>query len=73
MSSDSTGEIYVITKEDGSGVADVTEANSAPSGTSTGTSPSSTGTNGAMRQCRSGKTGIFWVAGAAAVGAMPMI
>jgi hypothetical protein len=73
MSSDSTGEIYVITKEDGSGVADVTEADSAPSGTSTGTAPTSTNTNGAVRRYRSGKTGMFWVVGAAAVGVMPML
>ena len=77
MSSDSTGEIYVVTKENGTGVADVREASpngSSPSSTGSGSAPSSTGsdTNKAVRRWSAGR-GSYWVAGAAVVGALPMI
>ena len=50
MSSDSTGEIFVITKEDGSGVADVRQAGTG-SPTGSASTPSSTGrSNAAARQ-----------------------
>ncbi|KAF1835514.1 soluble quino protein glucose dehydrogenase [Decorospora gaudefroyi] len=72
MSSDSTGEIYVITKEDGSGVADVSEAandGSNPSPTPSGGAPSPTGTGAAGRRWSVG-SGSYWAAGAAMIGAM---
>jgi hypothetical protein len=69
MSSDSTGEIYVITKTDGSGIADVSQAG-AGGGTPTGSVPKPsesqsmagmTRWDGGMRRC--------WLAGAAVAGA----
>ncbi|KAJ4367352.1 hypothetical protein N0V83_006933 [Neocucurbitaria cava] len=77
MSSDSTGEIYVVTKDDGTGVADVQQASSnrsSPSSTGSGSAPSSTagGANRAVRKWSAGR-GSYWVAGAAVVGALPLI
>ena len=75
MSSDSTGEIYMITKPDGSGVADVRQANGGSGGGSgTGGSPSPTpsGSDGVRRWKVS--QGSYWIAGAAAVGgALPLV
>ena len=70
MSSDSTGEIYVVTKEDGSGIADISQASingtsPSPSGSGSVPSPSSN----ARRSWKVG-SGSYWVAGAAVVGAM---
>ncbi|KAF1840796.1 soluble quino protein glucose dehydrogenase [Cucurbitaria berberidis CBS 394.84] len=76
MSSDSTGEIYVVTKLDGTGVADVHErpsnGNSNPSGSGSAPSPTGSGTSKAVRRWRVASGG-YWVAGAAAVGVLPMI
>ncbi|KAL6708481.1 hypothetical protein ACN47E_002744 [Coniothyrium glycines] len=70
MSSDSTGEIYVVTKEDGSGVADVSGASSDGTSTSTTSSaPSPTGNSGARKTWNVG-SGSYLIAGAAFVGAM---
>jgi hypothetical protein len=76
MSSDSTGEIYVITKDDGSGVADVSVPATSgtlpnPEGypTGSGTSPSPSYTAGAGSAWSVG-SGSYWAAGAAVVGAM---
>jgi hypothetical protein len=76
MSSDSTGEIYVITKDDGSGVADVSVAATNgtlpnPEGypTGSGTSPSPSGIEGVGSRWGVG-SGSYWAAGAAVVGAM---
>jgi hypothetical protein len=72
MSSDSTGEIYVVTKEDGSGVADVSEAandGSTTSPTASGSAPQSSESSSSARRWRVG-SGSYWVAGAALVGAM---
>ena len=72
MSSDATGEIYVITREDGSGVNNVSEvvSNSTSGGgdsaTSTSATPSSTGSSGAAAMQRWQDASI-WVIGAAAV------
>jgi len=69
MSSDATGEIYVITKDDGSGVADVSEATTAeatPSPTVSGSAPSPSKTSGAaIRYSIEG--GWYWVVGMALV------
>lgn len=77
MTSDSTGEIYVVTKTDGSGVADVKSGgtrsgNGGPSGTQSGSGPGQTSENAAVRRWTQGSGG-YWVAGAAVVGAMPML
>lgn len=77
MSSDATGEIYVVTKEDGTGVADVRGAstdgnNPSSSGSGSAPSPTGSGTNKAVRRWSVG-SGSYWVAGAAVVGALPMI
>lgn len=72
MSSDSTGEIFVITKEDGSGVNSVSEV--ASNGTSGGGS-SATGTSAAPPPTGTGNAAIsqnwqgasIWAIGAAAV------
>lgn len=72
MSSDSTGEIYVVTKADGSGVADVSRAVAVGPGASSSSSAAPTptsGANGGMRQWGV-SSGGYWVAGVAAVGAM---
>ncbi|CAE7011127.1 hypothetical protein PTNB73_00628 [Pyrenophora teres f. teres] len=69
MSSDSTGEIFVITKEDGSGVADVTEISTAretPSPTVSGSVPSPRKTSGAAIQKTMG-CGGYWAIGIAVV------
>lgn len=75
MSSDATGEIYMITKADGSGVADVRQASGGSGGGSgTGSSPSPTpsGSDGIRRWKVS--QGSYWIAGAAAVGgALPLV
>jgi hypothetical protein len=72
MSSDSTGEIHVVTKEDGSGVADVSEAangGGAASPTASGSAPMpSWSISAAMRSM--GGSWSYWVAGMALVGAM---
>jgi hypothetical protein len=67
MSSDSTGEIYVITKADGSGIDDVSRApGGALGGTPTGGAPSpSTIAGSAVGRWKMS----YWVAGAAIVGA----
>jgi hypothetical protein len=69
MSSDSTGEIYMITKTDGSGVDNV--RGFAHGGSQGGNSPSPAPSAGhGMRNSH----GNFKVAGAAlAVGALPMV
>jgi hypothetical protein len=68
MSSDSTGEIYMITKADGSGVDNVRGVSHG----SAGPSPAPSAGHG-MRNSQSGH-GNFKVAGAAlAVGALPMV
>ncbi|KAI1520771.1 soluble quino protein glucose dehydrogenase [Pyrenophora tritici-repentis] len=72
MSSDSTGEIFVITKEDGSGVADVSEASTAkeiPSSTISGSVPSPSKTSHAAIQKTMGSGG-YWVVGVAVVVAL---
>lgn len=72
FSSDATGEIYVITKEDGSGVNNVSQAasnsTSGGSGSSTGTSaaPSPSGSSSAG-ETKSWKDASVWVVGTAAV------
>lgn len=74
MSSDSTGEIYVITKSDGSGVNDVKQASptsgngssGSPSGTASSPSPSAS-TGGAVGN-KIGESS-YWVVGAAIAGA----
>jgi hypothetical protein len=72
MSSDSTGEIYVVTKEDGSGVAGVSEVEgggSTTGPTESGSAPiPSESTAAARRWTVVG--GSYWIAGAAVVGAM---
>ena len=72
MGSDSTGEIFVITREDGSGVNSISEvASNSPSGgggSATGTlaAPSPTGSgNAAVTQ--NGQDASIWAIGAAAV------
>ena len=71
MSSDSTGEIYVVTKADGSGVADVSRATtgngSSPSPSTSSSAPASTGSGSAASLL---KAGGYWAAGAAVVGMM---
>jgi hypothetical protein len=72
MSSDSTGEIYVVTKEDGSGVADMSEAangGGATSPTASGSAPMPSGSMSAARSLM-GRSLSYWIAGAALVGAM---
>lgn len=72
MSSDSTGEIYVITKEDGSGVADVSKATTGgeiPSPTVSGSAASSSKTAGAVIRYGVG-SGSYWVVGVAVVVAL---
>lgn len=70
MSSDSTGEIYVITKTDGSGVNDVSRASSTngDSGTPSGTAPSPSASTGSAVRRQISKSS-YWVAGAAVAGA----
>jgi hypothetical protein len=70
MSSDSTGEIYVITKTDGSGVSDVRQASTATGGgTPSGSapSPSSSNSKASKRRWNVGE-GSYWVVGAAVAG-----
>ena len=73
MSSDSTGEIYVVTKDDGSGVADVSRAANTngttptPSTSAGAASPSSTSK---ASRWEIGTASYFWAAGAAVVGVM---
>jgi hypothetical protein len=78
MSSDASGEIYVITKEDGSGVDDVTQVggsgglggSGSGSGTGTGTgavASASASAGAAVLRWEVGM-GSYWVAGAAVVG-----
>lgn len=88
MSSDSTGEIYVVTKEDGSGVNDVIDGQAivAPSGTPSArpTAPPSATTNSAAQPTGSaqGKAGMRrwsidgasgWLLGVAFVAALQMV
>ena len=70
MSSDSTGEIYMITKTDGSGVKDVRQIANGGSG-SGGSAPAPTESTGAG----SGMLhGYNWAAGVAVVGGLlPMV
>jgi hypothetical protein len=68
MSSDSTGEIYMITKTDGSGVNDVRQVSGGGSGSNTGSAPSPTASQGAGLRTWKVSQGSFWVAGAAVVG-----
>lgn len=56
MSSDSTGEIFVVTREDGSGVADV----SATASASSGQSPVPNASGGLMDRWSLG-SGVYWV------------
>lgn len=76
MSSDSTGEIYVITKTDGSGVNDVRQVSGSGSGseTPTGSAPTPSSSNSkSVKRWRVSK-GSYWVAGAAVVGGtIPLI
>ncbi|KAF1930807.1 soluble quino protein glucose dehydrogenase [Didymella exigua CBS 183.55] len=71
FSSDATGEIYVITREDGSGVNSVSEVGSngtsSGGGSGTGTSapsPTSSSSAAVMQSCR---VASIWAAGAVAV------
>jgi hypothetical protein len=74
MSSDASGEIYVITKEDGSGVDDVTQVGGSGglggsgSGTGTGAVASASASAGAAVLRWEVGMGSYWVAGAAVVG-----
>lgn len=70
MSSDSTGEIYVITKTDGSGINDVSQASSTTggNGTPSGTAPSPSASTGSAVKREVGK-GSYLVAGAVVAGA----
>lgn len=75
MSSDSTGEIYVVTREDGSGVADVSQVEndggndgeSTPTDSEDGPSPSES--DSAAGRWTAGSS-MYWVAGALAVRAI---
>jgi len=70
MSSDTTGEVFVVTHEDGSGVADVRRAvypNGTEPTTASAAAPKATGAG--SRSYEVGSGGI-WVAGVVAVGAM---
>lgn len=70
FSSDSTGEIYVVTRNDGSGVADVSRAvNNDGTPPTPSSAPAPTSTAAGARSYRVGSGG-YWVAGVAAVGAM---
>ena len=70
MSSDSTGEIYVITKTDGSGIDHVNRApnggSGTPGGTPTGGAPSPSATDGAVGKWKLS----YWAAGAAMIAAV---
>lgn len=70
MSSDSTGEIYMITKTDGSGVNDVRQVSTGGSGggSDTGNAPAPSSSQGAGVKRWNVGQGSFWVAGAAAIG-----
>jgi hypothetical protein len=74
MSSDASGEIYVITKEDGSGVDDVTQVGGSGglggsgSGTGTGAVATASASAGAAVLRWEVGMGSYWVAGAAVVG-----
>ncbi|KAH4903227.1 hypothetical protein HBI80_117580 [Parastagonospora nodorum] len=70
MSSDSTGEIYMITKTDGSGVNDVRQVSTggSNSGSNTGNAPAPSSSQGAGVKSWKVGQGSFWIAGAAAVG-----
>lgn len=70
MSSDSTGEIYVITKSDGSGVADVKQVQ-AGTGTPSGAAPSPSASNSKADRLLSkmGKRS-YWAVGAAVAGTL---
>ena len=77
MSSDSTGEIYVITKTDGSGVNDVSRAsnsggNGGGSGTPSGSAPSPSASTGSAKRRWEVSN---WVMGAAAMvgGVVPLM
>jgi hypothetical protein len=75
MSSDSTGEIYMVTKTDGSGINDVRQAsNGSAGGSPSGSSPSPTPSgSGGVRTWKVSQ-GSYWVAGVAAVGgALPLV
>jgi hypothetical protein len=72
MSSDSTGEIFVITKEDGSGIADVGDAEGSEEGaspTGSGSAPVPSETTGSAMRWGVGSGG-YWAAGVAVVGAL---
>lgn len=74
MSSDSTGEIFVVTREDGSGVADVSEAADAANGasaspTGSGSAPQPSETTGTAVRGGVG-SGSYWAVGAAVVAAL---
>jgi hypothetical protein len=77
MSSDSTGEIYVITKTDGSGVNDVRQATNRGSngGSPTGSAPTPSSSNSKGVRSWRVSQGKYWVAaGMAAVGgALPLV
>lgn len=63
MSSDSTGEIFVVTKEDGSGVADVSDAAGGASATASVSSVQSPVPNasGDLVDKWSLGSGVYWV------------
>ena len=74
MSSDSTGEIFVVTREDGSGIADVSEAadareNESPTPSGTGGVSTPTETSGAALNLGV-RSGSYLAAGVAVVGAL---
>jgi hypothetical protein len=72
MSSDSTGEIYVITKTDGSGINDVHQASA--SGSQSGSSAAPTMSVGTGLRSSEVGHGSYWAAGAAVViGALPWV
>lgn len=74
MTSDSTGEIYVITKEDGSGVADVSQVandghSSTPTSSGGSSSPSPSAKSGSANRCSVGSS-MYWVVCALVASAM---
>lgn len=71
MSSDATGEIYVITKTDGSGVADMRQASSSTSGsTASNSAPSPSASHSrAVSSRRNISEGSWWLVIAAVAGA----
>ncbi|KAL5120292.1 hypothetical protein ACEQ8H_001850 [Pleosporales sp. CAS-2024a] len=74
MSSDATGEIYMVTKTDGSGIDDVRQvSNGSSGGSTTGSAPAPARSQGAGVKKWAVSHGSYWIAGAAMVGsALPL-